>query len=244
MELPCLNKGLFYSILFSLCSLGYFSYVSHIAVIIPNSLKSSSLPKWPQERKSRKKARLSQLQVRITTPDETLCRYHVELFNPATGKAKDAPFEEVNFDLYKPGAKSIAFTTSETRIRLWIRCFIERYYKKEKYEGFRAMWEEQNSSGNADLCDRIILHLYALEGKKEQQVVVITVYISTGTIFVQGKWYQQYGLVEFLLVLEIINEMKGLANPDNFEPQAFSSTLPNFSKQIASPAACVTDGKE
>ena len=64
-----------------------------------------------------KKARLSQTQIWITTPDETLCQYHVELFNPATGKTKDAPFEEVNFELYKPGAKSIAFTTSETRIR-------------------------------------------------------------------------------------------------------------------------------
>ena len=28
---------------------------------------------------------------------------------------KDAPFEEVNFDLYKPGAKGIAFTMSKAR---------------------------------------------------------------------------------------------------------------------------------
>lgn len=100
-----------------------------------------------------KKGRLSQPQVRITTPDESLSRYHVKLFNLATGKAKDAKFEKIDFDLYKPGAKSVAFTTSENRICLWIRCFIERYYKQQKNEGLRVTWEEQDSSGNTDLCD-------------------------------------------------------------------------------------------
>ena len=65
-----------------------------------------------------KKARLSQPQVRLTTPDESLQCYHVDLFNPATGKAKNALFEEIKFDLYKPGAKSFAVATSEDRIRL------------------------------------------------------------------------------------------------------------------------------
>ena len=186
-----------------------------------------------------RKARLSQPQVRIATPDETLCRYHVDLFNPATGKAKDARFEEINFDLYKPGAKSIAFTTSEVRISLWIRCFIERYYKQQN-EALRATWEEQDSTGNADLCDRILLHLYALDEKKEQHVVAITVYISTGTIFIQGKWYQQYGLIEFPLLLEIINEMKELDNPDAFDPQLFNSTpLSSLLNKIVSPTTPV-----
>ena len=88
-----------------------------------------------QEEKA-KKARLSQPQVRLTTPDESLQRYHVELFNPASGKAKDALFEEINFDLYR--AKSFSITTSKGRIALWI-CFIERYYKQLNLntEGFR-----------------------------------------------------------------------------------------------------------
>ena len=78
-----------------------------------------------------KKARPSQSQVYATTPDETLRRYNVELFNPASGKAKDARFEEIDLDLYKPKAKTIAFSTSEERITLWIRGLIERYFKQQ-----------------------------------------------------------------------------------------------------------------
>ena len=58
----------------------------------------------PSEMENQKNSRFSQPQVRITEPDETLQCYHVDLFNPATGKAKDARFKEIVFDLYKPGA--------------------------------------------------------------------------------------------------------------------------------------------
>lgn len=151
-----------------------------------------------------KKARLSQPKVYQTEPDETLQRYHVELFNPATGKAKDASYESINFELYKPGAKSIAFSTSETRIALWIRCFKERYHRQlNENEDNRVTWEEQDSAGNSALCDRIILHLYG----KGEQLVAITIYISTGTILVQGKWFRNFGLLEFPILLDIVNHM-------------------------------------
>lgn len=193
-----------------------------------------------------KKARFSQPQVRIIEPDETLQRYHVDLFNPATGKAKDARFEEIVFDLYKPGAKSIAFTTSEARIGLWIRCFIERYYKQLNHESedYRVTWEEQDSASNANSCDRIILHLYALEGGKEQHLVAITVYISTGTIFIQGKWFQNYGMVEFPSLLDIINQMSANSNLNSDVTELCKTTLPKFLKQVSIPIPCTTVDKE
>lgn len=171
-----------------------------------------------------KKARLSQPQVHATTPDETLRRYHVEMFNPASGKAKDARFEEINLDLYKPKAKSIAFSTSEERIGLWIRCLMERYFKHHT-DDFRSTWEEQDSPGNADRCDRIILHLYARsEDKKEQHVAAITVFVSTGTFLVQGKFYQQFSETEFPLLLQAVNKLTTTSNPDDLNPDLFTST--------------------
>lgn len=101
--------------------------------------------------------------MRLTEPDETLLRYHGDIFNPATVKAKDAHFEKVDFNLYKPGAKSIAFAMSEERLNLWIHCFIKQYYEHLKHEcnDYRVTWEEQDSAGDPNLCDWIILHLYA-----------------------------------------------------------------------------------
>ena len=140
-----------------------------------------------------KKARIYQPQVYCVEPDETLQRYHVDLFNPATGKAKDSKFE-IDFNLYNPGAKSIAFATPEARIGLWSRCFIERYHKQLNHDHeHRVTWEEQDSVNNSNICDRIILHLYASEGGKEQQVVAITVYVSTGTIFIQEDGFATLG---------------------------------------------------
>ena len=172
-----------------------------------------------------KKVQSSQPQVRKTTPDKTLQRYHVDLFNPATGNAKDALFEEINFKLYKPGAKSIAFTTSEARINSWIRCLIERYYKhlNENYEGFRATWEEDD---------------------EEHQLAAITVYISTGTIFIQGRWYQNYGMVEFPFLLDIINKMQESISPDNGDTTLYSSTLSDFLKQASSTGIIEREEKE
>ena len=183
-----------------------------------------------------KKVWSSQPQVRKTTPDETLQRYHVDLFNPATGNAKDALFEEINFKLYKLGAKSIAFTTSEARINSWICCLIERYYKhlNENYEGFHATWEEQEPSCDLDSCDRIIIHLYAKEDDKEHQLVAKTVYISTGTIFIQRRWYQNYGMVEFPFLLDIINKMQESISSDNGNTTLYTSTLSDFLKQASS----------
>ena len=197
------------------------------------------------EEEKPKKARLSQPQVRLTTPDESLQRYHVELFNPASGKAKDALFEEINFDLYKPGAKSFAVTTSEGRIALWIRCFIERYYKQLNLntEGFRMTWEEQESASNASMCDRIIVHLYNSDHEKQQHMVAITIYVSTGTIFVQGKYFQQYGLTEFPLLLDIVNRMQELGNTadvTNVDSDLYTSTLLSSLQQISCPTSDMT----
>ena len=162
-----------------------------------------------------------------------------------TGKAKDARFEEVDFNLYKPGAKSTAFATSEGRLNLWIRCFIKRYCKHLNHEcnDYRVTWQEQDSAGDPNRCDRIILHLYALEGGKEQHIVAITVYISTGTVFIQGKWFQNFGMVEFPLLLDIINQMSK-SNPMDDVNDLCKATIPNFLKQDLIPAPGITVRKE
>ena len=104
----------------------------------------------------------------------------------------------------------------------------------------RITWEEQDSVSNSNICDIIILHLYASEGGKEQQVPVITVYVSTGTIFIQGRWFCNFGKIEFPLLLDIINKMSH-SNPNHNVTKLYQTTPPNFFKQDLILTPCTTD---
>ena len=56
--------------------------------------------------------------------------------------------------------------------------------------------------------------------------------------FVQGKCFQQYGLTEFPLLLNIVNQMQELGNITavaNADPDLYTSTLPSFLEKIALP---------
>ena len=89
------------------------------------------------------------------------------------------------------------------------------------------------------MCDRIIVHLYYLDQEKEQHIVATTIYVSTGTIFVQGKCFQQYSLIEFPLLLWTLST--GCKNwaisltSLTVDPDLYTSTLPSFLEKIPHP---------
>ena len=120
--------------------------------------------------------------MRLTEPDETLLRYHVDIFNPATGKAKDVHFKEVDFNLYKPEAKA-----------LHLQC-----RRKDSICGFTVLSNDTTNISNTSVMITESL------GKNKTQLVIRVYTFSTGTVFIQGKWFQNFGMVEFPLLLDII----------------------------------------
>jgi hypothetical protein len=71
-------------------------------------------------------------------------RYCVENFKPMT--AKRVPFEELNFNIYKPSANMVTFSTSEEKIPVWINTFKQRYEIgiNNNNVKYLCMWEEQD----------------------------------------------------------------------------------------------------
>ena len=117
-----------------------------------------------------------------------LNRYLVDKFHLPATKSKNAPFETIDLSIYRPSAKCLAFSTSEDRLLLWITAFQYRYHELTGNAAeYKVTWEEQDSPSSASKCDKIIIHLIRLTSTGEEQLVTITVYLTTGRIQVQGK---------------------------------------------------------
>ena len=137
---------------------------------------------WPVE-----KARLNH-HVRIVQSSKDLNRYLVDKFHQPNARSKTAPFESIDLSIYRPSANCLAFSTSEDRLLLWITAFQYRYHKLTgNAADYKVIWEEQDSLSSASKCDKIIIHLITNASTGEEQLVAITVFVTTGRILVQGK---------------------------------------------------------
>ena len=146
--------------------------------------------------------------VRITKPSKDLNRYLVDKFNQSTGKSKNAPFEAIDLGIYRPSAKCLAFSTSEDRLLLWITAFLYRYYEiTGNTTDYKVVWEEQDSPSSASKCDKIIIHLLADSSTTEEQLIAITVFVTTGRIQVQGNKFEEWSIYEFPVLLNIVNTL-------------------------------------
>ena len=63
--------------------------------------------------------------------------------------------------------------------------------------GHRVTWQEQESYSWATKSDKIILHIYAVEDNDEDQLITISIFISTGRIMIQGKKFTEWSRDEF-----------------------------------------------
>ena len=166
----CLSVCLFLS--FSLTHMGRpcflvlrkFFFRSLCTDILRRLLTCQVIPKSQQNEKTEQGAGFPTASSNNNTGRNTATLPH----QYCNGKGIDSLFEEIAFELYKPGAKSIAFTTSEIRLDSWIRCLIERYYKhlNDNCNGYQATWEEPDPASDPDSCDKIIIHLYATKDAK------------------------------------------------------------------------------
>ena len=177
--------------------------------------------------------------VRITKPSKDLNRYLVDKFNQSTGKSKNAPFEAIDLGIYRPSAKCLAFSTSEDRLLLWVTAFLYHYYEiTGNTTDYKVVWEEQDSPSSASKCDKIIIHLLADSSTTEEQLITITVFVTTGRIQVQGNKFEEWSIYEFPVLLNIVNTLND--HPDRqplnqpltssaFEDLSlFGDSFPNF----------------
>ena len=91
-------------------------------------------------------------------------------------------------------------------------------------------WEEQDSPSSASKCDKIIIHLIRLTSTGEEQLVTITVYLTTGRIQVQGKKFEEWSEFEFPVLLNIVKTLNDQQpRPTQFDNSSlFGSSLHNF----------------
>lgn len=170
--------------------------------------------------------------VRITQPSSDLNRYIVDKFHPPTAKAKHVPFEAIDLSVYQPSARCLAFRTSEERLLLWISAFANRYNDllTGNSAGYKVIWEEQDGYGSQSKYDKIIIHLVAKTTAFEEQLVVITIYVTTGRIMVQGKKFEDWSTHEFPVLLDIVNSLSARQLPLSSaqDKSLFASSLHNF----------------
>ena len=141
-------------------------------------------------------------------PCEDLHRYLVDRFNAT--KSKTVLFEEIDSSTYKPNAKVVSFKTSEVRLLLWIKTFALRYYEYLNTMGYLVSWQEQESYSCATKSDKIILHISTADEQNEEQLVTVSVFISTGRIMIQGKKFAEWSSDEFPALLAIVNSLEPL----------------------------------
>ena len=133
-------------------------------------------------------------------PREDLHRYLVDKFHSST-KSKTVSFEKIDLFTYKPTAKVASFITSEDCLLLWIKTFIVRYFEHLNTMGYRVTWQERESYSCATKSDKIILLIYAVEDNDEDQLITISIFISTGRIMIQGKKFAEWSRDEFPALL-------------------------------------------
>ena len=169
--------------------------------------------------------------VQVTQPSKDLNRYLVDKFHLPATKSKNAPFETIDLSIYRPSAKCLAFSTSEDRLLLWITAFQYRYHELTGNAAeYKVTWEEQDSPSSASQCDKIIIHLIRLTATGEEQLVTITVYLTTGRIQVQGKKFEEWSEFEFPVLLNIVKTLNDQQpRPTQFDNSSlFGSSLHNF----------------
>lgn len=97
-------------------------------------------------------------------------------------------------------------------------------------EGYKAVWEEQDAYSTPCKCEKIVLHLYSTTVDSEDQLVALTVFVSTGRNMVQGKMCEEWCANEFPVLLDIVNTIEPL--PTISDNAVFTSSLPLFFRKF------------
>lgn len=76
-----------------------------------------------------------------------------------------------------------------------------------KSQCFRVSWQEADSPIDADKCNKIVVHVFRITPSgNETQLMVMKVFITSGTIQIQGNLCMKRAKSEFKLMLDLVNQ--------------------------------------
>jgi ribosomal protein S15P/S13E len=160
-----------------------------------------------------------------TRVDLSFSRYQFDEFKKNT-KARQVPFEEIDYSIYKTTSNCIAFTTSEERITTWIKTFYLRYCSEAIKDGgttLKSTWDETPAQNDATKSEKISITL-------STDTVTIIIYCSTGRIQIQCKSLRVWGDNEFPIIKDLVYQ--NVRNTSNFTS---SKNIQTFLKTVSQP---------
>ena len=181
-------------------------------------------------------------------PDTTFERYKIDNFVPTNSKR--VPYEELDYSIYK-NSSQVAFSTTESRLPLWVKALYERYYKIEGSNGddntkVETKWHEEGNQNQPTKCDKIVIEII-YDG---ENVLTITVNISAGRIQVQGRLMKEWGAGEFEHVLAMVSNPEDAMKTKRIDPFLRKITnkekpnlKPNKTERLRTKPALIHHGK-
>ena len=160
-------------------------------------------------------------------PDRSLNRYMTDEFKSKAINSKEVPFEYIDLKLYKPRAKLVGFHTSEERLKFWVEVIIARYIDNLSKQGLQITWEETESFTDPYKPDKIQV-IVERDGKK---LFVLSIFITTGRIQVQGSAYIKWSNTEFPLLLNGVNKLSNGEDIFNIDREIFNQQEVNKDEQ-------------
>jgi hypothetical protein len=130
-----------------------------------------------------------------------LNRFEVENFKNTN--AKRVPFEDLDYSIYK-NANLVAFSASEKRLPKWINFMKQRYYHGlEDNNMIQSRYEELDNPNEKSKCEKVLISLTSKE--VSENMITITIMITTGRIQVQGRFMKEWGNSKFDPLVELVN---------------------------------------
>ena len=113
-----------------------------------------------------------------------------------TSEGKPLPFERIDKSLYKKNANCVCFLTNEKRIHAWIKALHEVIYLKYgESDQFNVIWRDIVDDTGLITNTEFLFHDKSQSEEKFKYKVCV--YVTTGSIMVQGNSYLQFCNEEF-----------------------------------------------
>lgn len=159
---------------------------------------------------------------------------------PTAKKAKSLRIESFDIQYYEPEARMVAYRTTQTRVRHWIKAlnvFLFDYLgdhpdNKGKYQ---IDWAHDPVNWNPTTLKSIAIDVSSKEDKLNPLMYKLTLFLKTGTIQVQGHYYKTFADAHFPVLKAIV---------DYTDTQPLQGNIDNSEELSTYENICFTDSEQ
>lgn len=149
------------------------------------------------------------LQLQEITPDFSCSRYAVDEFKSQSRSSRQVAFESIDLATYSNTARLAAFSTSIERVPYWVEGLYTRYLCfLNSRDGYKVKWKELNTAVSGDKCERIVIHVHYNDSCCDILLFAVTVFLTTGRIQVQGKYWQEWANQEMPIMRRVVDKLQ------------------------------------